>query len=356
MSKLRLAIVVKYYPPVTRISGIVTFISLLARHLATHAEVSIVTYRPSRNDPAELEIDGCTIHRVDAPFPVTAGRRVRALRPDVTIVVSGVHDLRKAIPYFAAFDATAGRAGRRVFFQATNVGGVPSAALARTLGRYESILCASASIADKFTPRFGERAVMFLPAVDVDQLAAVEPEPSAAFRMGFVNHVNRVKGADIALDTITPLLRELQGSDAVVAGVGELEPELRTKFGAAPNLEFRGFLDEPARLALLASCDVALLPFRTDVSVLGVSQTVLEIMALGRVVVGSPTGAILPAVHDGVDGVIASGADATREQVRRLFAQPDLRSRIGAAAQASARRDWDVRTRVDQLLALLALG
>ena len=65
------------------------------------------------------------------------------------------------------------------------------------------------------------------------------------------------------------------------------------------------------------------MPFRTDVSVLGVSQTALEIMALGRVVIGSPTGAILPAVQDGVDGVIASGPDEMREQIRALFAQPD---------------------------------
>ena len=94
----------------------------------------------------------------------------------------------------------------------------------------------------------------------------------------------------------------------------------------------------------------------TDVSVLGVSQTVLEIMALGRVVVGSPTGAILPAVHDGVDGVIASGADATRARVRTLFAEPETRARIGAAARAATEHEWDVRTRVDQLLSLLALG
>src|SRR6185295_9672690 len=100
--------------------------------------------------------------RVDAPFPVAAGRRVRALRPDATIVVSGVHDLRQAVPYFAAFEASAGRAGRRVFFQATNVGGTPSSALARVLSRYESVLCASASITERFAPRFGERAALFL--------------------------------------------------------------------------------------------------------------------------------------------------------------------------------------------------
>jgi len=355
MSKPHIAIVVKYYPPLTRISGIVTFISLFARHLAARTEVSVVTYRPARSDAAELEIDGCAIHRVDAPFPLTAGRKVRSLRPDVTIVVSGVHDLRKAVPYFAAFDAVAGHAGQRAFFQATNVGGSPSPALARVLGRYDTILCASASITDRFAPRFGERAVTFLPAVDVEQLAAVKAEPRDAFRIGFVNHVNRVKGADLALDTIVPLLRELDGSDAVVAGVGELEPELRARYASEPNLEFRGFLDEAARLSLLASCDVTLLPFRTDVSVLGVSQTVLEIMALGGVAIGSPTGAILPAVHDGIDGVIASGADAMRARVRALYADPPARARIGAAAQAATAQQWDVRTRVDQLFALLAL-
>ena len=174
MSKPHIAIVVKYYPPLTRISGIVTFVSLLARHLAARADVSVVTYRPARSDAAELEIDGCAIHRVDAPFPLTAGRKVRSLRPDVTLVVSGVHDLRKAVPYFAAFDAAAGRGGQRVFFQATNVGGAPSSALARVLDRYDTILCASTSITERFAPRFGERVVMFLPAVDVEQLAAVD--------------------------------------------------------------------------------------------------------------------------------------------------------------------------------------
>jgi len=356
MSKPHVAIVVKYYPPLTRISGIVSFVSLLARHLAARLDVSIVTYRPARADAAELEIDGCAIHRVDAPFPLTAGRKVRTLRPDVTLVVSGVHDLRKAVPYFAAFDAVAGRGGRRVFFQATNVSSTPSSAFARVLDRYETILCASASITERFTPRFGERAVMFLPAVDVEQLAAVVGEPRDAFRLGFVNHVNRIKGADIALDAIVPLLRELDGSDAVVAGVGELGPELRARYGSEPRLRFRGFLDEAARLSLLASCDVTLLPFRTDVSVLGVSQTVLEIMALGGVAIGSPTGAILPALHDGIDGVIASGADAMRDRIRTLFAEPETRTRIGEAAREAAARDWDVRTRVDQLLSLLARG
>src|SRR5690349_379040 len=129
MSKPSIAIVVKYYPPLARISGIVTFISLFARHLARRADVTVVTSRSSRREAEELEIDGCAVHRVDAPFSLSAGRRVRSLRSDATIVVSGVHDLRMAVPYFAAFETAAGRSGRRVFFQTTSSAGVPSAAL-----------------------------------------------------------------------------------------------------------------------------------------------------------------------------------------------------------------------------------
>ncbi|HET9729550.1 MAG TPA: glycosyltransferase, partial [Acidimicrobiia bacterium] len=86
----------------------------------------------------------------------------------------------------------------------------------------------------------------------------------------------------------------------------------------------------------------------------GVSQTVLEVMAMRGVVIGSPTGAITPALHDGVDGLLAADAATAVEQLRRLHGDAALRARLGAAAHEAAARDWDIRARVDQLLALVS--
>ncbi|HET9729014.1 MAG TPA: hypothetical protein VFR41_06305, partial [Acidimicrobiia bacterium] len=236
MSAPRVAVVVKYYPPLPRISGIVTFVSLFARHLAEKADVHVVTMRPSRRETSSLTIDGCTVHRVDAPFPITAGRAVRRLHPDATLVVSGVHDLRAAVPYFALFDAAAGRAPK-IFFQATTGDTAPSAALSRVLADYRAVLCASDSITERFLPRFPNVATLH-PGVNVAGLSEVRGEQrSSAFRVVFASHINRIKGADIALDIIVPFLREFPDADAVVAGFGPLDESLRAEFGREPRLQ-----------------------------------------------------------------------------------------------------------------------
>ena len=112
-----------------------------------------------------------------------------------------------------------------------------------------------------------------------------------------------------------------------------------------------GFVADEERLALIESCDVMLLPFRQAVSVLGVSQTVLEVMAAGRVVVGSATASITPAISDDVNGVLVELSDLT-EVVQGLITDRHRLTRLGQQARRDAVDQWDITQRVDDLAAL----
>jgi glycosyltransferase involved in cell wall biosynthesis len=92
----------------------------------------------------------------------------------------------------------------------------------------------------------------------------------------------------------------------------------------------------------MRSCDVMALPFRTDVSVLGISQTVLECLALGVVVVGSDTPAIAPALRPGVDGLLVDGGVDLVAALRRLHDDRTELAEMSAAARERA-RDYDVK-------------
>ena len=338
----RLAVVVKYAAPTTRISGIVEFLRVLLRRLAERWEVHVVSYDAEGTGPGPIDLDGYSVHRVRFPFPVTAGRRVAALQPDATLVVSGINDLRLAVPYFGILGASLGRATEAAFLQATNVRSTPSLPFTLVLRRFDPVLCGGPRIHDDFVSRFGERAVPLPPAVDVDALAAVCPAPkSQRLRMGFVNHFTTVKGADLALEAFATLAAEHDDVEFVAAGTGPLADSLRQRFRSVPRLQFRGYLHETERLALMRSCDVMALPFRTDVSVLGLSQTVLECLALGVVVVGSDTPAIAPALRPGVDSLLVEGGDELLAVLRRLHDDPDMLARMSAAGRARA-RDYDV--------------
>jgi glycosyltransferase involved in cell wall biosynthesis len=351
----RLVVVVKYAAPTTRISGIVEFLRILLRRMADRYDIHVVSYDTDGTGPGPIELDGYSVHRVGFPFPVRAGRRAAALQPDATLVVSGINDLRLAVPYFGLLAASLGRATTAAFFQATNVRSAPPRAFAAVLRRFSPILCGGPRITADFARRLGDRAVPLPSAVDVDALSAVRPAPKPLpLRFGFVNHFTEVKGGDLALEAFAALADEHGDVDFVAAGTGPLTDELQRRFGAVPRLQFRGYLQEDERLALMGSCDVMALPFRTDVSVLGLSQTVLECLALGVVVVGSNTPAIAPALRPGVDGLLADGGTELLAALRRLHDERATLSAMSSAAREGAWR-YDVKACATSLAEHLCL-
>jgi glycosyltransferase involved in cell wall biosynthesis len=350
----RLVVIVKYAAPTTRISGIVEFLRVLLRHMAHTYDVHVVSYDADGTGPGPIELDGYDVHRVGFPFPVKAGRRAASLQPDATLVVSGINDLRVAVPYFSLLRRSLGKDVPAAFLQATNVRAAPPAAFVRVLRRFDPVLCGGPRIAEDFGARLDRPIVLLPPAVDVDALAKVGPAPKERpLRFGFLNHFTTVKGADLALEAFEALAEEHDDIDFVAAGTGPLTEELRRRFRSVPEIRFRGYLHEEERLELMRSCDVMALPFRTDVSVLGLSQTVLECLALGVVVVGSDTPAIAPALRPGVDGLLVDGSELL-PALQGLHDDRDRLHRMSAAARERA-RDYDLDACAARLAAAVGL-
>ena len=347
---MRIAVVVKYYPPLERVSGIIGYLTVLNRHLTGKVELHVVTSRRRGDECRLLEHDGYTVHRVVGCFPVSAGRAVRALQPDAFLFVSGLFDLRVAGPYIETFNRVVRRPGDGLFLQATHVRGTPNAAFLHALRPYRRVLAASAVIGDSLRPRVGDRLELLPPAVDIPTERTSRTGP---LRVGFANHLNRVKGADVACQLIAEALAARPDIEAVVAGTGDLQDLVRSRLVGLDRVTVTGFLPEAQRLELIGSCDVMLLPFRTAVSVLGVSQTVLEVMAAGNVVVGTDTDAISGAVEHGHTGLLGP-VDGLGPLLAEVLDDPLCRVRLGTEARRVVARDWDVEERAERLVGLLS--
>ena len=96
--------------------------------------------------------------------------------------------------------------------------------------------------------------------------------------------------------------------------------------------------------------DLVLLPSRTE----GLSQALLEAMALGRPVVASAAGGNLDLVRDGSDGLLVRPLDpgAWAAAIERLLRDPALAAALGGAARRTARETFALRHTVERTLAL----
>jgi glycosyltransferase involved in cell wall biosynthesis len=187
-----------------------------------------------------------------------------------------------------------------------------------------------------------ERVVALLGSADAELYQPRRPDPAVRRRLGAADGellVGMVGG-----------LRIMKGHRTVVeaaARLGDAGTDLRFVFvgrgsqeGAVREMILRAGLGDRVRLAgftedvpaVMAALDVALyVPLESD----GMSRVLWEYLAAGRPVIASRVGAVPEALTHEVHGLLvhAGDADDLVGALRRLAADPVLRSRLGEAGR-----------------------
>lgn len=140
--------------------------------------------------------------------------------------------------------------------------------------------------------------------------------------------------------------------DVLLAGLQALEPptlvacvgvepdaQLLARAAAIPSRHRAVFVPfVPRPLAYYRLADVAALPSRTE----GLSQTMLEAMALGVPVIASDAGGNPDLVTDGATGLLVAPLDphAWAAGLTRMLASPDLAHQLARAGRTLVRREF----------------
>lgn len=151
-----------------------------------------------------------------------------------------------------------------------------------------------------------------------------------------VGVVARRKDQDVLLRALAAVERPV-----TVALVGvEPDAELRALAATAPRHGVRCVPFRPDVLAFYRLFDVAVLPSRSE----GLSQALLEAMALGLPVVASRAGGNADLVSHGDDGWLVPPRDgaAFAGALTQLLDDPDLRRRLGERARRTARERFSL--------------
>ena len=346
----RIALIVKYFPAPDRLSGLVTQTRLLVERLSSHVDLHILTANSALPRTDSYAIDSFHLHSLsDKTYWLQVPRLIRKIRPQTLIVLSGIHKSSWIYPAFSRL-LTTPPSVRRLFVQAVNLDYPPGFWGRHVLRQFDTLLCSSQKTLSQYRESgLKEKATYFPPAVDIRAIRDTTPEPkSLRFRIGFYNHFNSVKGCDLAAEAFSRI--DCDDTEFVLAGQGPMQSDLEEIARTNKNIRVTGYLSDP--IPGIRACDVMVLPFRTSVSILGISQTVIECLAAGIPVIGTPYEAITEAIKHQHNGLIVNSMEDIINAISLLHDDQELRSRLSRNAAADARA-YDIDRRVEQLLALI---
>jgi glycosyltransferase involved in cell wall biosynthesis len=202
---------------------------------------------------------------------------------------------------------------------------------------------------------FRDRVSVIPFGIDLDRWRPTEVVRQRAhdIRRGVTRPIVLFAGRHVPYKGVNVLIDAAQALDVTVIVLGDgpmrasWETLARQKTGQARFI-FTGEVSDAEMHAQFLACDMFVLPSVTAAEAFGFVQ--LEAMACGKPVISTalPTG--VPWVNETGLVVPPSDADALREAICRLVADPALAARLGAAGQARARAEFTMSEMGDRLV------
>jgi glycosyltransferase involved in cell wall biosynthesis len=211
--------------------------------------------------------------------------------------------------------------------------------------------------------RAGQRTAVIPSGVDTDRFQPSDGATRARASLGLpvdrpvIGTVGRLEPRK-GTATLLAALAALRSAGAhqptlVVVGDGPLREGLArdaTRLGIASHVRWLGDLTDVR--PVLEALDVFVLPSRTE----GMSNALLEAMAMALPVVATAVGGTPEVIADGQRGLLvpADDPEAMAAAVARLLDDASLASRLGAAARQIVEEKFGARSMVRQLEAVYA--
>jgi glycosyltransferase involved in cell wall biosynthesis len=221
----------------------------------------------------------------------------------------------------------------------------------RCLREADAIHCVSAELANAVEHLTGRTDHVWVnrPAVDTEMIRerAAQREPGP-FRIIASGRLVWVKGFDYLLRALAQLRARDVDFRAEIVGEGELFSQLRytiSDLGLDGWVSLVGGVPSAEVLARLARADAFVLSSHEE----GISNGVLEAMAVGLPIVTTRAGGMAEALDDGIEGFLVPvrNVELLADRLERLARDPSARVVMGHRARLRAVAEFSIARQID---------
>lgn len=165
-----------------------------------------------------------------------------------------------------------------------------------------------------------------------------------------LGRITREKGHHLLIEALETLRRSMPDIRLMVVGGGESLDRLKaaaSRLGLSESVVFTGPVDNAETASYYNASDIFVFPTLT---VEGLPFVVLEAMACGKPVIASEIGGTVEAIRDGENGILIRPGDtpAMARQIAALIHDRNRAERLGRAAEATVRRDFDIERMIER--------
>jgi len=211
--------------------------------------------------------------------------------------------------------------------------------LQEVFAQLDAVHCVSADI-QCTVERYGlspQKAFVNHPAIDLQQFIRRQPYPfksQGPYRILSVGRLHWKKGFEFGLLAIYQLIQAGLDVQYQIIGAGEEEEKLRyliNALGLGDKVNLSGLKSAEKVRQAMEESDIFLLPSLSE----GLSNAVLEAMAMEIPVVSTNAGGMAEAITDGQEGFLVPPMqpDMMVAKLKKLLDQPKLRAQMGQAGR-----------------------
>lgn len=181
-----------------------------------------------------------------------------------------------------------------------------------------------------------KKRVVIYNGIDVDDFSVgVHESKSKNLLIGMVGRIDHQKDYHCFIDGVALLIGRELNVKGYIIGQGLMRDEVAAYAmqKCASAIELLGFRKDVAKV--MAECDVGVLCSNANNHAEGISNALMEFMALGRPVVATKGGGTNELVDDGITGFLIEPGDwnALADKTQLLLQDSSLRDRMGVAAK-----------------------
>jgi len=297
---MKIVYINKYFFPMKRHSGILNFAYDLCNNLGKRFDLEVVSWKYSKDVRKVENFANYKVRRVKAPFRLKSICLTKYLKPDLIILGSGIKypELLLLVTLFVKLICPS---VPLIVYQHN----IPNFTIIPLYRLFDKI-CLSFWFSNPFIEeqilKTVYRKAVYVPVgIDPEKLEKIPvKEKTNGIRIGYFGHLNKSKGVDRLVKAFLKLAFE--NCELFIAGTGSLTQEIKEMVAERENVSICGYCNEV--VSYIKSCDILVFPYREAITILGLSLSCLEGMALGKPIIASDNISLIPLVKHDYNGFI----------------------------------------------------